>query len=47
MFLSTFHVYLTYLIFDSLFVDGNVSVENRGKPIKGDIDWFGDFKSFL
>ena len=44
MFLSTFHVYLTYLIFDSLsVVDGNVSVENRGKPINGDIDWFGVF----
>lgn len=47
MFLFIFYVYFIYLIFDFLFVDGNVSVENCGKFIKGDIDWFGDFKFFL
>lgn len=37
MFLSTFYVYPSYLIFDSIFVDGNFSLENRGKAIKSDI----------
>ena len=48
-FLSTFHVYLTYLIFDSLFFNGNFSLENRGKTSKGDIYlvFFNSYFNFI